>query len=484
MLFFNLSIAQVLIFLSADTFEHFAKSITQGSEEILIPEVIGQSNYIGPFYTDVVSLDQQTMGLTRKTIIPVSSNLEYNLSWILKKQNGFVGIGHCRESNTKEIDLLVVSFDSLMNPLKDSVFGEPAYTETILDIELTGDKVLLLTSASNDTTATVSIWEFNKDFTITKVFSSSPHQVVFYGSLAYNPNIDKILLIIQPDCQLTIIDYPNLTIDTIISYVAYPDFPGPFAGFLDNSTIYDTRCVKKFSAAEHWVLGFSTRTIEGILISDFTINDTAFANELANYNSIMFLSNDTIITCAMQSTDFMVGLNLPFLGINFSNSKIIIYAHSRSGKVYWSHTFGGDFYYLPKFILNGQDGYIYVLGTTYDWANYTPQTGFNNATFIYRIKASGPVTPIEESIIDQGRIRLMPNPAHATTTIVGMPDEFDRYDFELQIFDVSGRLQKKIKNKSSGNNVQINLAGLIKGMYFIHFILPCGEKVVRKLVKL
>lgn len=486
LLFCNLSIAQALIFLSADTSEHYAYSITHlGNGEILIPEGIGQANYTGPFYTEVITMDQQTMVFSRMLIVPLSQNLEYAINWIIKRQDGFVGLGHCRDMVTSEVDLLLVLFDSLMNPVKDSAFGLPGYYDQILDVEAKNQRILFLTKTFNNDTAIATLWELSGEANAIKAISFDHHNVVFWGSLTYNPDINKILIKIQPYDYLAILDYPDFTVDTIIEFLQwYSVIPGPYAGFLNDSTIYDASCIKNFSPVEYWRLGFTKRTVEGNLIGNFTINDTAGASELANYNSIMILSPDTIITCAMQSTDFMVGLNDPYLGLNFSNSRIVIYAHSGEGKVYWSHSFGGDLYYIPYFLLNGEDGYIYLLGTTFDWANYTPLTGYNSTTFIFKIKASGPVTSIEESIADQGRIRLMPNPTNASTTLEGLPDEFDRQDFELQIFDVSGRLQKTLITRSSGGAVQINLAGLKKGVYFIQIAVPGGKTIVKRVVKL
>jgi hypothetical protein len=73
-------------------------------------------------------------------------------------------------------------------------------------------------------------------------------------------------------------------------------------------------------------------------------------------------------------------------------------------------------------------------------------------------------------------VNVSPNPFSDYITI-NKPNSYDRISFEL--FDIQGR---KIMTKEVGNNENINMEGLIKGLYFYKLNID-GKKQNGKLIK-
>jgi len=197
--------------------------------------------------------------------------------------------------------------------------------------------------------------------------------------------------------------------------------------------------------------------------------------DIITVDSLIFFSYDTSQLASITSLDMKVPDSLFFAGTyNTSgeyiygdfNSWLMVYNLNWSTKdINWVKFYGGDVFYYGKHVLATSDGGCLVTAGIYDWQTATTQQ-FD--LFLLKLDANGYVLSDKPYLPEKAKVSftLYPNPSTDYMQL-HFENVYNKQHIRYSIYDVTGKAHISQNINFQGNDLLINTAGLLPGIYFL-----------------
>jgi len=380
------------------------------------------------------------------------TNEEYTYEWISKilitGANELTTIGRCRNNNTNDIQIFISRFTTDLEPIGDTIVGDPNLNENFFDVIFSSDSLLVFTGMRSPGLVWLEERNVKGEFIRNMIYTE---QGYLGSTIIEIESLNKYHLYgyWDGDNPYYILNKSDLSVDTIMFY---------HDRFLPRNAVGSHLDDFYYVGGRHLTIPVHQDNLFYMKVNKFgeIIQETElFTDSIAYFtqNCIVTAYSDIYIAGAYPCT-----WQAPPLEFYPEHRWILMYKLSEAGEVLWQQFYKGEHNYMPFKILATYDGGCLIFSSFYDWNDPIPN---QRDVHILKIDSTGyysPITGTEEVVEQPRQVLVYPNPVKDKLHFV-----FGLYsDLTISIYDASGR---EMISEMYHRSPTLDLSGFRKGLY-------------------
>jgi hypothetical protein len=388
-------------------------------------------------------------------------------------QDHLWAFGRSFNKSNQSQDLLIRQYDTSFALMWDTVLVDTLYSfEYFQDIDF-GDSTFFLVSQSDPSPSVGKIWTID-DGRVTQRFTIpvDTFSISFWRNLFVDANTGTITVKQDLGYRL-IIDADSFSLDTA-TYMSYHDFfASPFITGLDSNLYLEIFAHKKpgtqFPNVE-WQTVICTTNNYGQVINEYVLDPTVAGTEVYYQNSTETLNQDTLISCVIQSDEFLnFGYATPHSSVIYPfETNITIYAYSPQGSVHWSSSFNIDGFIYPIALHLTSSNELILIGQMVYVDNWGTGQPLPNRPFIVKLSKEGQILQrSQRDLHSTSQLTCYPNPNDGIFHINLRKEQLTQSPLSIEIFDLFGKKVKELNETAHNESIKIDISDLRGSLYLI-----------------